>query len=186
MKIRNVLMVVLGVAMATGAFAAQGSKVGNRQPTFNQFDLNGDGKITRSELSQVQSERIAQRKDGGRQVKNASRAQIFEKLDADDNGSISREEFATYQQQNLRKGLADKAQKGNRNCKERAKGMSGKAAKGGSQSNHTKNSAYKVNGMKGKADPKANRPSFANIDTDGNQVITKAEFTAFHQSRIAQ
>jgi Ca2+-binding EF-hand superfamily protein len=63
------------------------------QPRFSEFDLNSDGKITKSELEEARAKRLKQRADEGKMLKNAGEAHSFETIDTDKDGSISEKEF---------------------------------------------------------------------------------------------
>ena len=68
----------------------------NNQPTFSQFDLNNDGKITPQELEEGRAERRKQNEKEGRMMRNADKAPAFTDLDSNKDGAISKEEFRTY------------------------------------------------------------------------------------------
>ena len=70
---------------------------GMNMPTFADFDLNGDGKMTEDEFNKARSERIAKRAKEGRKMKNLANAPTFGDIDTDDDGSVSPEEFAAHQ-----------------------------------------------------------------------------------------
>lgn len=74
---------------ASGAWAID-------QPTFSEFDLNNDGKITQSELDEARTIRMKQRADEGRKLKNVGEAHSFEEIDADNDGFISEKEFLLH------------------------------------------------------------------------------------------
>ena len=67
-----------------------------QQPTFSEFDLNNDGKITKSELDEARTQRIKQRADEGRMLRNAGERHSFQQIDINKNGSISKEEFILH------------------------------------------------------------------------------------------
>jgi len=66
---------------------------------FEDFDLDGDGRITEEELSQARAKRIEERVSEGRQMKNLGSAPAFSEIDRDGDGAISRDEFHLHQQE---------------------------------------------------------------------------------------
>ena len=68
----------------------------NNQPTFAQFDLNNDGKITPEELAEGRANRMKQNAKEGKMLKNAEKAPPFTDLDTNKDGTISQEEFSSY------------------------------------------------------------------------------------------
>lgn len=67
------------------------------RPTFSQFDLNNDGKITQSELDDARMQRMKQRSDEGRMLKNTGESHSFRHIDINSDGAISKQEFDTHQ-----------------------------------------------------------------------------------------
>lgn len=67
------------------------------QPKFSEFDLNGDGKITESELEEARTMRMKQRAEDGRMLKNAGESHSFTQIDMNKDGSIDEEEFLLHQ-----------------------------------------------------------------------------------------
>ncbi len=68
----------------------------NNQPTFSQFDLNNDGKITPKELEEGRAERMKQNAKEGRMMRNADKASSFTDIDTNKDGTISKEEFRLH------------------------------------------------------------------------------------------
>ena len=67
------------------------------QPTFSEFDLNNDSKITQSELEEARSIRMKQRAEEGRMLRNAGEGHSFKQIDINKNGYISEKEFILHQ-----------------------------------------------------------------------------------------
>ncbi|WP_353498248.1 EF-hand domain-containing protein [Vibrio sp. CB1-14] len=100
MKIKSTIIALLGIVIAFGAVAGGMNKGINNnmpRPAFSQFDLDGDGKITEAEFNQARSERIAQRAEEGRTLKNINQSQSFASLDSNADGAISQQEFNAHQ-----------------------------------------------------------------------------------------
>ena len=73
------------------------------QPTFEQFDLNNDGKITESELKEAREKRMAQKKAEGKMLRNAKNAPAFADMDKNKDASLDREEFRLHQEEQMKK-----------------------------------------------------------------------------------
>lgn len=74
-------------------------KKGNRanMPTFEEYDADGDGKITQAELEQARADRMAANAEDGKLLKNAANAPSFESMDTNGDGVIDATEFQTHQ-----------------------------------------------------------------------------------------
>jgi Ca2+-binding EF-hand superfamily protein len=66
-------------------------------PSFEDFDLDGDGGITEEEFHEARAKRIADRAKRGYPMRNIGNAPAFGEIDSDDDGAVSREEFAAHQ-----------------------------------------------------------------------------------------
>ena len=96
----SMMVAVIAVAVVwSSPSSAEEAKKGRgmNMPTFADFDLNGDGKMTEDEFNKARSERIAKRAKEGRKMKNLANAPSFSDIDTDDDGSVSPEEFAAHQ-----------------------------------------------------------------------------------------
>lgn len=97
-------LLIMALIASAGTWAADNSDTSkgmwekgiNNQPTFSQFDLNNDGKITPEELEEGRAERRKQNEKEGRMMKNADKAPAFTDIDTNKDGIISKEEFRTY------------------------------------------------------------------------------------------
>ncbi len=89
--------------LASGAWAADyshkgtGQKGMNNKPTFVQYDLNNDGKITPNELEEARAKRIKQGAKEGWKMRNVEKASAFTDIDTNKDGTISKEEFRLHQ-----------------------------------------------------------------------------------------
>jgi Ca2+-binding EF-hand superfamily protein len=63
-------------------------------PSFSEFDLNKDGKITEEEFTDARTARITKRLQEGYQMKGLANAPTFADIDTNHDGAISPEEFS--------------------------------------------------------------------------------------------
>lgn len=71
--------------------------MGRNMPTFENFDLNGDGHLTESEMKEAREKRIQEKKDDGRMLKNSKDYCEFSGIDSDGDGKVTKDEFKDYQ-----------------------------------------------------------------------------------------
>ena len=77
----------------------------NVMPSFADFDLNNDGKISEAEFTEARTARISQRAMDGRQMRGLVDAASFADFDTNNDGSISPEEFSKFMSvHSLKKG----------------------------------------------------------------------------------
>jgi hypothetical protein len=69
---------------------------GRNMPAFDQFDRDGNGKISPDELDATRAERQSQRAAQGYPMRGAAYAPSFSDIDGDGNGSISPGELRKY------------------------------------------------------------------------------------------
>jgi hypothetical protein len=86
--------VLLAALLAMPAAAQHGH--GGGPPTFEEFDLDGDGLIGEAELYEARGKRIAERAAEGRPMRHLSQAPSFAELDVDGSGAIEPDEFAAH------------------------------------------------------------------------------------------
>lgn len=95
----------MGMNKGQGAGMGMGQGMGQNsmnQPTFAQFDLNNDGKITPTELDEARAKRMSQNAKDGKMMKNAGKAPAFADIDTNNDGTISKEEFNAHQSQRMK------------------------------------------------------------------------------------
>lgn len=80
-----------------------GSKCMNKQPTFEEIDLNNDGKIVQSELEEARAKRMAQKNAEGKMLMNTKNAPAFTDMDKNKDGSLDKEEFLLHQTEQMKK-----------------------------------------------------------------------------------
>lgn len=82
--------------MGQGPGAGQGMGPGKNRPSFDDYDLDGDGAITEKEFHEARAKRISERAKQGYPMKNLGNAPAFGDLDSDGDGKLSPEEFAAH------------------------------------------------------------------------------------------
>jgi Ca2+-binding EF-hand superfamily protein len=98
---KTLLIVAL---IVTGALAMG---QGNMMPTYSDFDIDGNGKVTQEEFENTQQARMSAQSEAGRIMRNADNAPIFSDIDTNSDGNIDEKEFQTHQiknRKNMRRG----------------------------------------------------------------------------------
>jgi len=124
-------------------------------PTFEQYDLNNDGKITQNELEEARAKRMSQKAKEGKMLRNAGNAPAFTTMDKNKDGSLNQEEFRLHQTEQMKKW-----NKGN---------CAGNCPSSGMGKGRMMNKAV-------------NAPTFADIDTNNDGTISQEEFK-LHQTQ---
>lgn len=128
-------------------------------PTFAEFDLNNDGKITQSELEEARAKRMSQKAKEGKMLRNAGNAPAFADMDKNKDGSLNQEEFRLHQTEQMKKWNKGNCATGN--CPSPGMGQ-GK-------------------GMRKNA---GNAPAFSDIDTNNDGTISQEEFSKHQTQRM--
>jgi len=68
-----------------------------QQPSFSEFDANGDKQITEEEFNALRKERVQERTKEGRASQNMNQVSAFAAYDKNKDGVLSEEEFAAHQ-----------------------------------------------------------------------------------------
>jgi len=93
-----------GMKQSQGMDKNRGTGKGmQNRPTYSDYDLNGDDKITPKEFYDAQAARMNKKADEGKMMKHAGSAPSFETIDTDKNGVISPSEFSLHQQKHMQK-----------------------------------------------------------------------------------
>jgi len=93
-----ILLATCAVVVILSSPAIAEGKHGKHQcPAYSDIDANADNAITSEELYTFRAQRMAERAEAGRKLKNAKNAPSFEDLDLDGDGNLSAEEFAEHQ-----------------------------------------------------------------------------------------
>lgn len=89
-----------GVGQGTGM--GMGQNCMKNQPTFSDYDLNGDGAITQKELEEAHAKRMSQKAKEGKMLRNAGNAPAFATMDKNNDGILNQEEFRLHQSEQMR------------------------------------------------------------------------------------
>ena len=81
------------ITQPNGMMQGQGMGMGKNRmrqmPSFADYDLNNDGKVTQNEFDEAREKRMSQRAKEGKMMRNAGNAPIFSQLDTNQDGIIS-------------------------------------------------------------------------------------------------
>ena len=152
----SLIIIFAGSAIYTAAQAEQGSARG--PASFADFDLDGNGFVSEDEFNTHRAERMAAKAAEGKKMRGAATAPAFSDIDVDGDGQLNPEELTAAQKSHM--GKHESMGKGQGDG-------AGKHAGDGKE-------------MKGKM------PSFSDFDSDGDGVISEAEFNEGHAKRMSE
>lgn len=72
---------------------------------FSSFDTNGDGIITQSEFSYMKNERMKEKYEEGRLLRNSANSPNFGEIDKNGDGKINRNEYQIHQENQFKKRI---------------------------------------------------------------------------------
>ncbi len=81
----------------------QSNKQGNMQsmrrnmPTFESYDLNGDGYLTQNEMNEARTQRMQQKASQGKMMRNSGNQTKFSDIDTNNDGKVNKKEFLSNQ-----------------------------------------------------------------------------------------
>ncbi len=86
------------------------SKGRQNRPTFATYDLNSDSKITQKEFYDAQANRMTQKANEGKMMRNAQNAPTFTSIDANNDGIVTQAEFSTHQTNRMNSNMGKRGQ----------------------------------------------------------------------------
>ena len=95
---------------AQGMGRNKGKGIQNR-PTFATYDLNSDGKITEKEFYDGQAERMTQKANEGKMMRNVGKAPTFKSIDTNSDGAVNPTEFDTHQMNRMNSNMRGMGQR---------------------------------------------------------------------------
>ncbi|MCF6172387.1 MAG: hypothetical protein L3J44_01140 [Campylobacteraceae bacterium] len=90
----------LAILLVSGALVA-----GMNQNThsFSDFDIDGNGRVTKSEFENAQQKNMIANANAGKQMRNAGNAPTFEMIDTNKDGFVDTKEFQIQLQKNMQR-----------------------------------------------------------------------------------
>lgn len=162
MEERQKYMQTKGKGMGKGMMGG-GKNCMKNMPIFEHYDLNNDGKITQSELEEARAKRMSKKAKEGKMLRNAKYAPAFSDMDKNKDGSLNKEEFRMHKMEQMKRW-------NKKHCADKCPSIGmGKGTGMGQKMGQ---------GMMG------NAPSFSDIDTDKDGVISQEEFRVHQTQRM--
>jgi hypothetical protein len=92
------LAVACTLALASGQLAAADAELPARGPVpFDSMDSDGDGFVSQEEFTHMRTQRLQQRSEQQRMMRNMGDAPDFGDIDSDGDGRVSRQEMQEHQ-----------------------------------------------------------------------------------------
>ncbi|MCK5110474.1 MAG: EF-hand domain-containing protein [Arcobacteraceae bacterium] len=164
------LLTTIGALCLMGSLA-NGADLSQRGPiSFDIYDTNNDGLVSKSEFYDARAKRQSIRANQGMPMRKAGNAPDFELFDTNKDGKLTKLELLEGQNSQMQKnrsnkGNMNKGQRGNR------QGM------GQGRSNNQTNSAR---GMR------RNMPTFESYDLNSDGYLTESEMNEARNNRMSQ
>lgn len=95
-KYAKLTLITLGLLSVVPVISLA-QNMGRSMPSFESFDLNGDGHLTESELNDARAKRVEEKKEEGRLLRNSGNHAEFVEIDLNGDGKVTKEEFTSHQ-----------------------------------------------------------------------------------------
>ena len=169
---------------ATGGPMGRGGRQG-QMPSFQDFDLNGDGTLTEEEFIEARGQRVAQRAREGRPMRGLSGMLQFPDLDRNRDGKVDEQEFQTAMLSHRRSHMPNRGPRGGMGRSRLDQDGDGYVSRQEFEQARARHLAMRNRaGMNRPMPPEP--PAFPDIDSDGDGRISPQEMEAFRAARMRQ
>jgi len=106
--------IIFTMLLVSGALVAG---MNQNRHSFGEFDIDGNGRVTKSEFESTQQKNMIANANAGKQMRNAGNAPTFDMVDTNKDGYIDMQEFKVQLQKNMQRHNRQKRgmkKKGNR------------------------------------------------------------------------